>query len=42
MNFLVEQYEIRSGGLCSEISYVSVSKSETPKAHRTLTTIGNP
>jgi len=41
MNFLVEHYEIRGGSLCIEMSYVSASKSGTPKACGTLTTLGN-
>jgi len=42
MNFLVDQYEIRGGRLCGEMPDMSASKTEAPKAYRTLTTIGNP
>ena len=42
MNFLVEQYETRGGGLCGRVFDVLASKSGAPKAFRILTTLGNP
>ena len=41
MNFLVEQYEIRGGGLYGKIYDVSISEGGPPKTRRILTTIGD-
>ena len=37
----MDQHETRGGRLCSEVYDVSTSEGGTPKAHRTLTTVGD-